>query len=276
MNCKGNFAVLNFGVWGPTSNNGGTINNAIFKVNSCANSNSKGRAGCNYTDGLPTTFMLDHVELILPSDWPTGPDSGYNGDSNNLANGVGYLDQNASTYRAKLLFHGWFNGYGCRLIDGNNYNFVMIHDWGFDENNQWYPAAYAPVWKDGLAQTAFGDDSRATCIYGSSPSYSVTVDNSDNCGITIKKQPDPQPSTTNYVYYAFEDLGSTKDFDFNDVVLRVATPTLQSDGTYSSKVEILATGGELEATFSTTATPSARRYTQHWEALPASLPTPAP
>ena len=249
MNCKGNFAVLNFGVWGPTSNNGGTINNAIFKVNSCANSNSKGRAGCNYTDGLPTTFMLDNVELILPSDWPTGADYAYSGNNDALEQGLGYLDQNASTYRAKLLFHGWYNGYGCRLVNGDNYNsqqvvvgHVQVNEYyGYDQ----YKTVY--TWKEGLAQTAFGDDTRATCIYGSSPSYSVTVDNSDNCGITIRKQPDPQPSTTNYVYYAFEDLGSTKDFDFNDVVLRVATPTLQSDGTYSAKVEILATGGELEA-----------------------------
>ena len=45
----------------------------------------------------------------------------------------------------------------------------------------------------------------------------------------------------NYVYYAFEDLGSIGDFDFNDVVVRVSTPV---DGI--STVEILAAGGTME------------------------------
>jgi hypothetical protein len=47
----------------------------------------------------------------------------------------------------------------------------------------------------------------------------------------------------NWIYYAFEDLGSTKDFDFNDVVIRVSTP----DENGNSKVELCATGGELKA-----------------------------
>jgi hypothetical protein len=43
-----------------------------------------------------------------------------------------------------------------------------------------------------------------------------------------------------YYYYAFEDLGSVGDFDFNDVVLRVSAPV---DG--QSTVEVLAAGGTL-------------------------------
>ena len=46
-----------------------------------------------------------------------------------------------------------------------------------------------------------------------------------------------QPS---YIYYAFEDLGTTDDFDFNDVVIRVSTPI---NGT--SSVELMAAGGTL-------------------------------
>ena len=51
-----------------------------------------------------------------------------------------------------------------------------------------------------------------------------------------KKDPDP----TMYYYYAFEDLGSVGDFDFNDVVLRISAPV---DG--QSTVEVLAAGGTL-------------------------------
>ena len=51
-----------------------------------------------------------------------------------------------------------------------------------------------------------------------------------------KKDPDP----IMYYYYAFEDLGSVGDFDFNDVVLRVSAPV---DG--QSTVEVLAAGGTL-------------------------------
>ena len=51
-----------------------------------------------------------------------------------------------------------------------------------------------------------------------------------------KKDPDP----IMYYYYAFEDLGSVGDFDFNDVVLRVSAP---EDG--KSKVEAMAAGGTL-------------------------------
>ena len=252
MNCLGNFAVLNFGVWGPNESTSATTR-ALFKINSCTNTNLNGRAGCNYTDRFPSTFMLDNVELIIPENFPTGPDYAYNGNATNLNYGLGYIDQNASTYRAKLLFHGWFNGYGCRLTKGDCYDFQMVHDWGFDENGQWYPAEYAPVWKENETLTIFGDDSRATCIYGSSPSYTVTVDDSENCGTTINKgrdidptEPDPVipevPATTNWVYYAFEDLGGSKDFDFNDVVIRVSTPVNNV-----SKVYILAAGGELNS-----------------------------
>lgn len=51
-----------------------------------------------------------------------------------------------------------------------------------------------------------------------------------------KKDPDP----IMYYYYAFEDLGSVGDFDFNDVVLRVSAPEDRK-----SKVEAMAAGGTL-------------------------------
>lgn len=53
--------------------------------------------------------------------------------------------------------------------------------------------------------------------------------------------PQPEPEPTMYYYYAFEDLGTTKDFDFNDVVLRLSAP---NEG--KSDVQIVAAGGTLE------------------------------
>ena len=51
--------------------------------------------------------------------------------------------------------------------------------------------------------------------------------------------PDPEP--TMYYYYAFEDLGTIDDFDFNDVIVRVSAPV---NGV--STVQLVAAGGTLE------------------------------
>ena len=52
-----------------------------------------------------------------------------------------------------------------------------------------------------------------------------------------------------YYYYAFEDLGTTNDFDFNDVVIRVSTPDAQGKST----VELMCAGGTMstEVTYGT-------------------------
>ena len=52
------------------------------------------------------------------------------------------------------------------------------------------------------------------------------------------KKPDPDPVM--YYYYAFEDLGTTNDFDFNDVVIRVSAP---NNGT--STVQLMCAGGTM-------------------------------
>ena len=51
---------------------------------------------------------------------------------------------------------------------------------------------------------------------------------------------DPNPEVTQWYYYAFEDLGTTDDFDFNDVILRVSAPVNNK-----STVELVAAGGTL-------------------------------
>ena len=54
----------------------------------------------------------------------------------------------------------------------------------------------------------------------------------------IPENPDPDPVM--YYYYAFEDLGTTNDFDFNDVVIRVSAPI---NGT--STVQLMCAGGTM-------------------------------
>ena len=234
VKCNGSISVNNFGVWGPMSNNGGTINRAIFSIGGCSY--------CNYTSGDATTFMLDNVELIVPNNYPTGVDYGYNGNSANIDYGIGYLDAQSVNYPSKNLLYGWFNGYACRLINGDNYDFnqVVVGHVVVSEYYSYDEYAWIPEWKSGYSHTSFSDDTRETCIYGNSPSYSVVKDQTENCGVTIDKgeDPDPQP---NYVYYAFEDLGAIGDFDFNDVVIRVSEPN--TDG--ESKVDLMCAGGTM-------------------------------
>lgn len=239
MNCLGDISVNNFGVWGPTSNNGNDINRAIFKINDCSY--------CNYTKSNQDAsyFMVDNVELIIPN--PFFDESVKNFYTSGVA---GQLYSTHEDYYPALLFYGWFNGQGCEGINSDNYEWVQIQEQGhqISEAPWWVvdvPGFQGHVLKEN-ASFVYVDESRATCVYGTSPTYSVSVDDTDNCGVTINVIPDPDPEP-NYIYYAFEDLGSTKDFDFNDVVIRVATPVEQSDGTYSATVQILAAGGELEA-----------------------------
>lgn len=52
------------------------------------------------------------------------------------------------------------------------------------------------------------------------------------------KKEDPKQ----YIYFAFEDLGTSDDFDFNDVVVRVSVP----DANNQSTVELCAIGGTLQ------------------------------
>lgn len=96
------------------------------------------------------------------------------------------------------------------------------------------------AWLNGAKYLGSGYESRQNCSWGYSAPYTVTKDETDNCGISFKKKEDPDP-TPNYIYYAFEDLGTTNDFDFNDVVIRVSTPDAQGKST----VELMCAGGTM-------------------------------
>ncbi len=61
-----------------------------------------------------------------------------------------------------------------------------------------------------------------------------------DCNVGISGQTIVINEPKQYFYYAFEDLGTTDDFDFNDVVVRVSAP---ENG--ESEVELIAAGGTL-------------------------------
>ena len=99
------------------------------------------------------------------------------------------------------------------------------------------------AWLNGAKYLGTGYESRQNCSWGYSAPYTVLKDERDNCGISVIKKPDPTPSS-NYVYYVFEVLGTTDDFDFNDVVLRVSARNAQG---YCS-VDLVAAGGTMSTT----------------------------
>lgn len=72
------------------------------------------------------------------------------------------------------------------------------------------------------------------------------------CNAGINGGPIIIDEPTMYYYYAFEDLGTIDDFDFNDVIVRVSSPV---NG--QSTVQLVAAGGTLETyvTYGTQETP---------------------
>jgi len=57
LNCLGSISVNNYGVWGPSGNN--YTSNALFSAQACSR--------CITTLGNANTYMLDHIQLQLPS-----------------------------------------------------------------------------------------------------------------------------------------------------------------------------------------------------------------
>ena len=209
VNCKGDLSVDNYGVWGPSGNN--YTNNAIFKINRCKY--------CNTTDGVASTYLLDHVELVLPEGFPSIVDDGAlrSWVQDHSYFGVGILNPSYPDYYSVYMFNYWFNGYQGKAIDPNNYKWVL------DSNNK-----YNFLWSGSTEPLATGiEENRQTCIY--------------SLGEGNDKEPAP-----NYVYYAFEIADDNHDFNYNDVVFRIPTPTDNNDGTFTSIAQITAVGTTLK------------------------------
>ena len=188
--------IDNFGVWGPVGNN--FTANAFLKVDNCN--------GCVTTEGQAGTYLLDHVELILPDTFPVDYDLELITDNNRL-------------------FYYWLNACGGRLINENNYRWTLVGN------------KDALVWNDDISANACGDDSRQTCTYSTSASFNTTYLPKSSTAI-------PEP---NGVYYAFETIeSSVKDYDYNDVVLRVSVPEDNGDGSYASNILVMCVGNTLK------------------------------
>ena len=119
-----------------------------------------------------------------------------------------------------------------RSITYRNYLIVATDDhWEqCDKNNNQVNGNY-PYW----------DQGNNVKMAKSKDDIDVTIEPTDcNAGIGGKEViiiDEP----TQYFYYAFEDLGTTDDFDFNDVIIRLSAPV---NG--QSSVELVAAGGTLE------------------------------
>lgn len=188
--------INNFGVWGPTGSN--FTANALLKVDNCK--------GCVTAVGQASTYLLDHVELILPESFSVDYNIDYISDNNRL-------------------FYYWLNASEGRLINENNYHWLLVGN------------KDALVWNDDISVCACGDESRQTCTYSTSTSYDTNY-----LSKAASIEPDP-----NGVYYAFETIeGSLKDYDYNDVVLRVGVPVDDGSGTYTSNVLLMCVGNSIK------------------------------
>ena len=186
----------NFGVWGPTGDN--FFANALLKVDNCN--------GCVTTEGQAGTYLLDHVELILPETFSVDYDIDNLTDNNRL-------------------FYCWLNACEGRLINENNYHWESVGN------------KDALVWNDAISANGSGDDARQTCTYSTSASF-----NTNYLSKTIMAVPEP-----NGVFYSFETLeGSLKDYDYNDVVLRISVPVDNGGDIYTSNVLVMCVGNSLK------------------------------
>ena len=227
--CLGKLSVDNYGVWGPSGS--GYQSNALLRINGCSY--------CNITRDDASSYLLDHVELLLPRDYSTIFDTGAirEWDSDVKSYGIGTLSETYSGYYDIRLFYEWFNA-GKGLLDVANYQ------WAPDNNGK-----YNYVWSDVTEPHASSvDEARLTCVYSDGPSYSLDrISTSDNYYATFWKGYNDTP-TTNWLYYAFDIYDSSNDFNYNDVILQVGTPTDNGDGTFTSLVQIACVGTTLSTT----------------------------
>ena len=215
INCLNELYIDNFGVWGPSGS--AFTADAVLMFRKCTY--------CATTDGYDGTYLLDHVELILPYDFPTIEDDGavilWEGNSKGV--GIGQLMPTFSGYYDLKLFYCWMNGNEGKELDVNNYQWAVIDD-RYDYSWHASPAV---------------DESRQTCTYAMSPSYSYNY---------FSKNTDTHPENS-CVYYAFEvSDGTYNDFDYNDIVLRVSALEDNGDGSFTSNLQVMCVGTNFSTT----------------------------
>ena len=217
--CRNDLSVDNFGIHGPSGDKFSA--NAVLKINRCSY--------CATTDGVAGTYLLDHVELILPESFPTVLSNGalnvWDGDKRGI--GIGKLQESFSGYYSLYMIYYWLNGYEGRPLSPDCYQWTL--------NDNKYCLTY-----NGASTI---DASRQTCFYSTSPSYDYS-----GIGVFSKSATGSAPAGNN-IFYLFETLeASTKDFDYDDVVLRVNIPVDNGDGTFTSSVQVMCVGNKVSTT----------------------------
>ena len=219
VNCLGNISIDNFGVWGP----------------SCTS--------CTTTEGVKGTYLLDHVELVLPSTFPTVfTTNALNVWAGTIKGvGIGSLQPAFVGYHNLRMFYYWMNGYEGKMLNPDNYQ--------WDTSNK----KLNLVWNNSLPTGASGiDASNQTCTYSTSASYDYAH---------FDKGTNAIPEAGG-VFYAFETAeNSLRDFDYNDVVLFVNTPADDGNG-YTSLIQVMAVGNTTKTLVSEAWSASASRLPQ--------------
>ena len=160
--------------------------------------------------------------------------------SDNLAYGIYGVGDDYAVFQASSVVKNEENNhhyvtYGGNLWVASDSHFANGHDGGGMEKHAFY-------FLYDNAKEAKGQNKAEITIPAveCSIGYTPDTDNGggDDGGDGDGDGDDDEPIM--YYYYAFEDLGSVGDFDFNDVVLRVSAPV---EG--KSAVEVMAAGGTL-------------------------------
>lgn len=144
-----------------------------------------------------------------------------------------------AVFHAKKIVNGAADANQCFVA--NYFDNLIV---AYDQSH--FPQGYS----DGESDAA-----KANGGIGSQPYYRIgegtVVEKTENIDYTVESsQCNPgfhgggkaKEELKQYIYFAFEDLGTSDDFDFNDVVVRVSVP----DANNKSTVELCAIGGTLQ------------------------------
>lgn len=129
-------------------------------------------------------------------------------------------------------------------IDDNQGFVVSYFNRLYVATNSHFANGYSDVSKEDQAAGITGNQPYYVLANGAAMAKSSTTAPVDIAASTCSPgytQGGGEAEPTMYYYYAFEDLGTSDDFDFNDVVLRVSAPNKSKVST----VELCALGGVL-------------------------------
>jgi hypothetical protein len=198
----------------------------------------------NATLAANTQLYCKEALLTGSGEWTLGDQTlVYVGD-----NGVGYYEQNNTSIA------GPENGYASLILNTDNFNInydgypdikkgYIINNVYVEISNQSAGSKVTELFNGGpWSSVKKGTGGTMLATIGESPYYNPEASScAQVVSVPVDNGGDTDDDEYDYCYYAYEDLGSIGDFDFNDVVLRVS----KTETEYQYKVEIVAAGGML-------------------------------